>query len=78
MADALKINKTRHQDYVSQNLRKDNLFECHTLDNNNYWINDFKKNLNEDLSNYLKLHFSKVSIAEFCGRICTLYNSLLT
>ena len=76
MADALRINKTRHQDYVSQKLRKDNLFECHTIDNNNYWINDFKNNLNEDLSNYLKLHFSKVSLSEFCGRICTLYDSL--
>ena len=76
IVDALKINKIRHHEYVSQNLRKDNLFECHTVDDDNYWINDFRKNLNEDLSDYLKLYFSKLSMTEFCGRICTLYDSL--
>ena len=35
---ALKLNMQNHNDFVSKNLRRNNIFQCYSIDNNNIWI----------------------------------------
>ena len=72
--DALKRNKINYLSYVKNNLRRSNLFECHSVDNNEEWIN-FTKNQYKSLDNITFYH-SNCEISTFNSRICTLYNEL--
>ena len=78
LSDALRINKNRDYKFTFNNLRRGNLYECHSIDNYQQWINECKKNIPDDLldNKYLNLHISNVSTSEFCGRICTYYERL--
>ena len=70
---ALRINKTNYNDYVSENLRRSNEFQCFSVDNNKKWIDVCRKTAQTKLVNY---HYSKCQISTFNGRICTYYDSL--
>ena len=77
-AHALLINKKKHEIFFKQNLRKTNLFEIHSVDNYEKWINECKKNIDqiyfkEGITN---IYFSNLFISEFGGRICTFYEQL--
>jgi len=77
-ADALYKNKKKYQDFVKKNLRKDNLFEIYSIDNQKKWIKESKKNIEkkyitEGISNF---HFSNLITSEFKGKICTFYENL--
>ena len=70
--DALKINKNRHSKYI-KNLRRTNPFECFSVDNNKKWISICKKTAKTKL---VKYHYSKCTVSNFNGRICTFYDKL--
>ena len=77
-AHALLKNKYKNKKYVEENLRKTNLFEIHSIDNSQKWIDECKSNIkqkyfDEGVSN---IHFSDVFTSEFGGRICTFYEKL--
>ena len=69
---ALKKNKV-FLDNVSTNLRRSNLFECHSLDNNQHWIDICKKNFTTDNVNY---HHCECIVSTFNDRICTYFAPL--
>ena len=73
-----KIYKYSKQFVELVNLRKDNLFEVHSVDNSQLWIDECKNNIdskyfNERISN---IYLSELETKEFQGRICTLYKKL--
>ncbi len=71
---ALSINKSKHQKFVAENLRRANPFECHSIDNNKEWIDSVKAEF-PDLKN-TKFHFCPCEIGTFNSRICTYYNDM--
>jgi len=71
--NALIKNKIKNKNYISQNLRRGNLFECHSVDNNREWLKKIR--LNNNLAN-VHLVYSGVSIGTFNDRICTFYKKL--
>ena len=77
-AHALSTNKLKNEKFVKNNLRKNNLFQVHSIDNYQEWINECRKNIDkkyfeEGISN---LHFTNLLTSEFCGRVCTFYEEL--
>ena len=68
---ALNLNKNRFSSYVQNNLRRNNPFQCFSIDNNKKWINICKKAAKTSLVNY---HYSKCSISTFNDRVCTYFD----
>lgn len=54
-------------------LRRTNLHECHSVDNNKEWIEACRE---MPLSEHVSLHHSECRMATIGGRICTLYDAL--
>lgn len=71
--DAIEKNLKRDKQFVSKNLRRNNLYECHTIDNYKKWINEVKKKNNLKRVRY---HKSNLKMGTFQGRACTYYNPL--
>ena len=71
--NALRNNKILHEDFCKKNLRRGNLFECHSIDNNNDWINSVKKKYD---TKQVTFSYSECIISEFNNRICTLYKNI--
>lgn len=71
--NALEINKNRHQNYVLENLRRNNPFECHSVDNSVHWIEEVSRSYPTKNVSY---HYSKCRVTSFNDRICTLYDEL--
>jgi len=76
LADALKINRQRHGQFVVQHLRRGNAFELHSIDANKPFIKQTKNHLPPDLLKQVTFYHSDVLMSEFNGRICTLYKHL--
>ena len=75
---ALSLNKNKYKDVVRKNFRKNNIFQIHSIDNYEKWIQLCKQkinNLNFDIE-ITNFHFSTLKMSEFCGRICTFYENL--
>jgi len=70
---ALNINKLEHNSYITENLRRSNLFECHSIDTSRKWI---KKTKQEFKTDHVTYHQTKCFISSFNGRICTMYKKL--
>ena len=77
-AHALSINKQKNEKFVTANLRKSNLFEVHSVDNYQKWIDECYRNINQKFfkNGISNIHFSNLFTSEFCGRICTFYEKL--
>jgi hypothetical protein len=71
---ALNINKSLHFDFVKSELRRSNIFECYSIDNNQEWI-DVTQNSYPDLEN-IHFHFSELEMSTFNDRICTFYKNI--
>jgi hypothetical protein len=71
--DALIKNKKKYKNFVSKNLRKSNLFECHSLDNQKGWIKKIKSN--NKLAN-IKFHHAHLEMGTFNDRACTFYKKI--
>jgi len=70
-SDALSKNKEQHGEYVRENLRRSNPFECHSVDNNEEWIGIVKK----EYSSFKNIfyHYCKCEVNLINFRICTLF-----
>ena len=78
LGNALSLNKEKYLKYTSKELRRGNLYECHSIDNCVEWIEKCmeiipKRYLDEKFNN---LHLSEVSVSEFYGRVCTFYDPI--
>jgi len=71
---ALEENKLKYADFVKDNLRRSNIFECHTVDNNEQWLEEVKLN-NPSLKNVFFNH-CPCRMTTFNDRICTMYDNL--
>ena len=71
---ALKTNKNDFGDFVGENLRRANPFECHSIDNNSFWIKKVKDTYG-DLPN-VHFHHSEVRLTLLNNRICSLYDTI--
>ena len=76
LAHALKINQEEHSEFVTRNLRRNNAFQLHSVDDMERYIQIAKNNLPEALKKMTTFYQSNVEMSEFCGRICTFYNKL--
>lgn len=71
--DALRKNKLRDQSRERCNLRRNNQYECHSIDNYEKWIDEVKSKNNLETVSY---HKSELLMGEFQGRVCTFYDPL--
>jgi hypothetical protein len=69
----IQKNKLKYADFVKNNLRRSNPFECHSIDNNKKWIETTK--LNNPLLENVVFHCCPCHITTFNDRICTLYDN---
>ena len=70
---ALEQNKLKYCDFVQKNLRRSNPFECHSVDNNEKWI-EVTKSTNPSIKN-VTFYYCPCHVTTFNGRICTLYDN---
>lgn len=70
---AIEQNKLKYGDFVKKNLRRSNPFECHSIDNNQHWIDITKLN-NPSLKN-VTFHYCPCHVTTFNERICTMYDN---
>lgn len=71
--NALDINAELHSEFVSKNLRRGNPFQCFSVDNNQNWIDVFKKQSHKERVSF---HHSNCNVTTFNDRICTLFDDL--
>ena len=74
LSDALSKNKKLYEEFVLNNLRRSNPFECHSVDNNKVWIEKVKKEY-KDLGN-ISYHYCKCNMSSINSRICTLFEGM--
>ena len=74
ITDALNKNKIEHLDYVSNNLRVRNAFECHSIENNENWLSQCSKNINNNI--IFKPHLCDLKVGDFNSRLCTYYMNM--
>lgn len=72
--DALAKNAADDGGWVSQHLRRSNVFECHSVDNNLKWIQHIQQ-AHPGLER-VSFHHTDCHTTEFNGRICTMYEQL--
>jgi len=68
--NALEINKKRHYEYYKENVRCSNLFECHTIDDDDDWIRSF---ISKNKTKNTTFYHSIANVSLFNERICTLF-----
>lgn len=77
MADALLKNKNDYEKLKKKpEIRKENMFELHSLDASKFWINKFQTKIPYEFKKIIKLHYSSVEISEFNNRICHFFKKL--
>ena len=69
--DALVKNQNSDQKFISEKVRKNNQYECHSVDNYQKWIDEVKKNNSLKSVSY---HKSNLVMGTFNGRACTYYD----
>jgi hypothetical protein len=75
-AHALVQNEGLHAEFVRKNLRRNNPFEVHTVDDMPRYIEAARGRMKEPYSSHVTLYESQVSMTTFNGRICTEYETL--
>ena len=75
MANALLINKKKYSSKI-KDLRFNNPFQIHSIDNYKKFIASTKKNLNNNEKKNTFIKFSEVRMCQFNGIISTEYNQL--
>ena len=76
LAHALRENSKRYATFVATNLRKDNPFVVFSVDADPNFIDYTQSHLLDHLTDHVCFHHSSVQMAEWHGRICTLYEQL--
>lgn len=75
LAHALHYNANTYSDEI-RNLRRNNPFELHSVDNEPEFIKSASERIPHNLQNHVFFNNVKVEMAEFNGRICTCYERL--
>ena len=78
LAHALSLNKANNYEFTHKSLRRKNLYELHSIDNFEEWIDECKKIMpNKYIENGIaNFHFAKLDIGLFCDRICSYYDPI--
>jgi len=71
--NALIKNRINGDEFVAKNLRRNNRYECHSIDNYERWIEEVKSK--NDLERVF-YHKSNLVMGTFNGRACTYYDPL--
>ena len=74
IADAVKRNHEEYSSFIDNNLRKNNAFELHSIDTNQFYADEVLRNLSSDLRPYVHLTVAGCKMATVNSRICTLFN----
>ena len=76
--EALKINKNKFFKKINNKIRRKNLFECYSVENNKNWIESCKDIIPKDLINqkFINIHQTNITVGTFADRICTFYDSI--
>lgn len=75
-ADALKRNQELHQEFVQENIRRENPFELHSVDDSEKYIRQCDENFPKSLKKFFTPHYTKCEMTTFNDRICTKYAEL--
>lgn len=70
---ALSHNKKLFGDYVADNLRRNNSFECHSVENSKDWIESIEGKYK---TKNVFFHHSTCRMGTFNDRVCTFYESV--
>jgi hypothetical protein len=77
IADALQKNKNEFEKFKDRTkIRKNNLFEVHSIDSDRFWINKTKKHFPRELRKIFHPQYSTTEISKFDGRICHMFKKL--
>jgi hypothetical protein len=77
ISDALQKNKNDFEKLkIKPKIRKENMFELHSLDPSKYWINRFKKQIPKEFTKIIHISYSSVKISEFNKRICHFFTKM--
>ena len=76
MADALRLNESKHAATVSSRLRRTEPFRLYSVDDSASWIKTAASRLESRLRSRVHFIHSSVQMATFNDRICTRYNHL--
>ena len=71
--DSLSKNRNNDQQFIREKLRRNNQYECHSVDNYQRWIDEIKQNNSLKSVSY---HKSNLVMGTFNGRACTYYDPL--
>ena len=76
MAHALHLNQIAHRQFVSENLRRGNAFELHSVDDMDKYVELTSQRIPKELKSHVSFKISPVHMTTFADRICTEYESL--
>lgn len=75
-AKALMENKKNYFDSTVSKLRRGNLYELHTIENSQSWIEKTNSEIPEIYKSFINFNLCELTIDSFCGRLCTYYNGI--
>lgn len=75
-AHAVAANRQAHGGYVAANLRRNDAFTVHSLDDIPHYLEMARARLPAGLAEIGHFHCAPVRMGEFAGRICTFYDRL--
>ncbi len=75
IADALKKNKEDFGTFVSQELRKNNPFELHSVETSEFWSDIVLEGIPDKLKAFCTMHVVSCRMDEFNSRICTTFDN---
>ena len=78
LAHALSINEARHAAFVRDQLRRNNAFELHSIDNNLHWLDHVSGTLPTAFAgpDRVFLHHCPLTVGTFHDRLCTYYEGV--
>ncbi len=75
-AEALKVNRERHGDFVRTHLRRSTPFQLFSVDNVPDWVAHCRQELPAALHELVNFTTTEVEMTTFNGRVCTAYRQL--
>jgi hypothetical protein len=76
LAHALALNAQRHGDFVRRNLRRNNPFELHCVDDMPEYLEISQRRIPAHLATFVHPHQTRVRMCSFNGRVATEYERL--
>lgn len=76
MAHALQMNQVEHGEYVATNLRRNNAYQIHAIDDIPAYVESTRERVPAELVDHVTIYDTLVRMTTFNGRIATEYDSL--